>query len=198
MNLKSCLAALLLIIATPAMAASDPAATRIESLHASLISVMKEGPTLGVMGRYRRLAPVVEDAFDLPLMTRFVVGPTWSSMSETEHQALVRSFSRLTAASYAHNFDHYGGFRLELDPNVQSRGPDRIVQTKIIAQGKDPVAMVYRMRQSGGAWKVVDVYYNAISQLTTRRADFAASLAAGGEKALVAHIDQASAKLLKE
>jgi phospholipid transport system substrate-binding protein len=198
MTIKSCLAALLLLFAAPAMAASDPAAARIESLHAALISVMKEGPTLGVMGRYRRLEPVVEDAFDLPLMTKFAVGPSWSSMSETEHQALVRSFTRLTAASYAHNFDHYGGFRLEVDPNVQTRGPDRLVQTRIITRGKDPVAMVYRLRQSGGAWKVVDVFYNAISQLATRRSDFAASLDAGGERGLVAHIDQASAKLLKE
>ena len=40
---------------------------------------------------------------------------------------------------------------------------------------------MYRMRELGGSWKIIDVYYGAISQLTTRRSDFAAtSLNAGG------------------
>ena len=158
---------------------------------------MKDGPSLGVMGRYRRFQPVVEDAFDLPLMTRFAVGPSWAGMSEAERQALIRAFTRLTVASYAHNFDRFDGQQFEVIPNVQTRGPDRIVQSKLTPRGKDSVALVYRMRQNGGAWKIVDIYYDAISQLTTRRSDFAAPLAAGGEKGLVAHIDEASAKLLK-
>ena len=196
--MKSYLVAFLLLISGPATAAaSDPAAARIEAFNSSLISIMKDGPSLGVMGRYRRFQPVVEDAFDLPLMTRFAVGPSWAGMSEAERQALIRAFTRLTVASYAHNFDRFDGQQFEVIPNVQTRGPDRIVQSKLTPRGKDSVALVYRMRQNGGAWKIVDIYYDAISQLTTRRSDFAAPLAAGGEKGLVAHIDEASAKLLK-
>ncbi|HEY1559625.1 MAG TPA: ABC transporter substrate-binding protein [Caulobacteraceae bacterium] len=195
--MKSVLAALLLLFASPATAASDPAAARIEAFDASLLSIMKEGPSLGVMGRFRRFEPLVEDTFDLPLMTRFAVGPSWASMSDSEHQALIKAFTRLTAASYAHNFDRYNGERLEVTPDVQTRGVDKIVQSRLTPRGKAPVALVYRMRRSGGGWKIVDVYYDAISQLTTRRSDFAGPLASGGEKGLAAHIDAASAKLLK-
>jgi phospholipid transport system substrate-binding protein len=53
------------------------------------------------------------------------------------------------------------------------------------------------MRQSDGVWKVVDVYYGAISQLTTRRSDFAAPLASGGAKGLIAHLETTSAKLMQ-
>jgi phospholipid transport system substrate-binding protein len=195
--MKILLAALLFLIACPACAASDPAAARIEAFDSSLMGIMKEGPTLGVMGRYRRYETLVEDAFDLPLMTRFAVGPSWASMSDAEHQALIRAFTKLTAASYAHNFDSYDGERFEVIPDVQTRGPDKIVQTRLTPRGKTSVALVYRMRQSGSDWKIVDVYVAAISQLTTRRADFASPLASGGEKGLVAHIDAASAKLLR-
>jgi ABC-type transporter MlaC component len=52
------------------------------------------------------------------------------------------------------------------------------------------------MRQDGGIWKIVDVYYGAVSQLTTRRADFAAPLASGGATGLVSHLDTLVAKLL--
>lgn len=196
--MRSLLAALFVLTAGPAAAAaSDPAAARIEAFDAAVLSIMKEGPSLGVSGRYRRFEAVAADAFDLPLMTRFSVGPSWASMSEAEHQALIKAFTRLTAASYAHNFDSYSGEKFEVLPDVQTRGPDKIVQTRLTPRGKAPVTLVYRMRQSGGGWKIVDVYVDAISQLTTRRSDFAAPLAAGGEKSLVAHIDAASTKLLK-
>ena len=40
--------------------------------------------------------------------------------------------------------------------------------------GKAGVPISYRLRQSGGGWKIIDVFYrNSISQIATRRADFA-------------------------
>jgi phospholipid transport system substrate-binding protein len=184
------------LVATAAVA-GDPAAARIEAFDTALTSVMKQGPALGPKGRFHRLESVVEDAFDLPLMTRFAVGPGWAQMSDADHQALIRAFGRLTAASYAHNFDRFAGERFQVDPTVQTRGPDKVVQSRLIPTDRGPVNLTYRMRLSGGQWKIVDVYYDAISQLTTRRSDFAAPLAAGGAKGLLAHLDQASAKLLQ-
>ena len=183
---------------TSAAASADPAVARIDAFDHALIAVMKDGPTLGPKGRYQRLEPVVKETFDLPLMTKFAVGPTsWASMSDADHQALVRAFTKLTAASYARNFSHFDGERFDLTPTVQTRGPDKIVQTHLTPASGASVELSYRMRAAGGAWKVVDVYFGAISQLTTRRSDFAAPLASGGAKGLLAHLDAASAKLLQ-
>jgi len=197
MRLAAFAIAIAIAVAATSAVAGDPAAARIEGFDTALTSVMKQGPALGPKGRFHRLEPVVEDAFDLPLMTRFAVGAAWGQMSDADHQALIRAFGRLTAASYAHNFDRFAGERFEVDPTVQTRGPDKIVQAHLIPTDRGPVNLTYRMRLSGGQWKIVDVYYDAISQLTTRRADFAAPLAAGGAKGLLAHLDQASAKLLQ-
>lgn len=182
----------------PAHAAqTDPAAARIESFDRALLEVMKQGPELGAKGRLRRLEPVVEETFDLPLMTRFAVGPTWSTISESDRQALIRAFARLTAASYAHNFDRYDGERFDVSPQVQTRGPDKIVSVRLTPQGRASVQLTYRMRQADSGWKIVDVYYGAVSQLTTRRSDFAGPLSSGGPKGLVAHLEDASAKLMR-
>jgi phospholipid transport system substrate-binding protein len=60
------------------------------------------------------------------------------------------------------------------------------------------VVTAYRMRNDGGTWKIIDVYFQGtISQLTTRRSDFAAALASGGASALIAHMDAQTEKLLK-
>jgi phospholipid transport system substrate-binding protein len=71
-----------------------------------------------------------------------------------------------------------------------------VVQTKLTRPGGDPVSLTYRMRQVGGSWKIIDVYYGAISQLTTRRSDFAGPVASGGAAGLVTHLNQLTDKLL--
>ena len=59
--------------------AADPAARQIELFYAALLDTMKNGRELGIQGRYRQLAPVAEDTFDLGAMTRLTVGPAWST-----------------------------------------------------------------------------------------------------------------------
>ena len=89
---------------------------------------------------------------------------------------LVKAFARLTVASYAHNFDSYDGERFTIDPKVDTRGPDKLVKTQIAPSKGAPTDIAYRMRQSGGAWKVIDVYYKgSISELATRRSDFSSA-----------------------
>jgi phospholipid transport system substrate-binding protein len=193
-------AALLMLPAALAAAtvSNDPAAIQVDGFDSALIGAMKAGKGAGVQGRYRVLAPAVARAFDIPTMIRFAVGPTWSTIPAAQQQSLTDAFERLTVASYAHNFDSFSGERFEVDPNVMTRGPDKVVQTKITPPGAAPVTISYRMRENGGAWKIIDVFYNgSISQLTTRRSDFSATLAHGGAPALIAHLNALADKQMK-
>jgi phospholipid transport system substrate-binding protein len=180
-----------------AAAPADPAAARVDTFDAALIQTMKGGASLGVKGRDKAITPAVQAAFDLSTMTRFAVGPTWAQMTQDQRDALTAAFGRLTSASYAKNFDSFNGERFVIDPNVQTRGPDKIVQCQLIPAHDKPVALLYRMRQAPDGWKIIDVYYDGISQLTTRRADFAQPLASGGAAGLLAHLDALTTKLLK-
>jgi phospholipid transport system substrate-binding protein len=185
------------LAAGPARAATDPAASQIAAFDTALLDTMKQGSSLGAKGRYRKLSPVIERTFDLAAMTRFAVGPAWANFTTAQQQAVTDAFERLTVASYAHNFNSYGGERFEIDPNIQTRGQDKIVQTHMIRVNDTPVALIYRMRQSSGTWKVIDIYYGAISQLTTRRSDFAAPVAKGGAAGLIAHLNTLIDNLMK-
>jgi len=103
----------------------------------------------------------------------------------------VAAFRALTVAQYAKNFDGYAGEKFVELPQVETRGTDKLVKTTIGAPGGDAEAINYRLRQSGGQWKVIDVYYrNAISQLATRRSDFAGVVAKGGAPALIQHLNR--------
>jgi phospholipid transport system substrate-binding protein len=185
------------LLAAVASAEPDPAVARIDKFHDALLAVMKDGPKLGIEGRYKRLEADVDALFDLATMTKFTVGPAWTKMSAQEQTALIAAFRRMTIASYARNFNEFKGQKFVTDPTAENRVPDRLVKSQVIPAGEKPVNLVYRMRDSGGSWRVIDVIYEFVSQLATRRSDFASTVASGGAPALVKKLDEISDKLMK-
>jgi len=179
-------------MALRAAPASDPAIAKVDAFDDALLSAMKMGG--GIKARDRELTPAVQSAFDLPTMTRYAVGTSWSTMTEAQHADLVKAFERYTTANYAHNFDSFSGQKFVVQ-GVQTRGQDKIVQAQIVSPRNAPVSLMYRMHETPAGWKIIDVIYNGISQLTTRRADFA-SATAGGAASLLARLDDLTNKLL--
>ncbi len=178
-------------------APSEPTIGQIEKFHASLLDVMKKGAELGIEGRYKKLELPIAEAFDLAAMTKFAVGPAWSKMTEADHKALITAFTRMTVASYARNFDTFKGQKFVVDPKVEVRNVDRLVKSQVIPEGEKPVNLTYRMRESGGTWKVIDVIWEYVSQVATRRSDFGSTVTDGGAAALVKKLDEISDKLMK-
>jgi phospholipid transport system substrate-binding protein len=188
---------ILMPVADPAYAAvSDPAASQVQTLTASLLQSMQAGPAEPMTERYRRLEPVINQVIGLRLMTRLAVGPDWTNFSPEQQNALIAAFSRFTIATYAHNFRDFSGQKFEID-DVLSRGEDKIVRTRIIPAHDTPVNLLYRMREMDGVWKIIDVYSDGVSELTLRRDDFVAAIAAGGAPALIAHLHKVSDDLMK-
>lgn len=186
-----------LFLAAVAVANSDPAVARIEKFHDALLAAMKDGPKLGVQGRFKKLEGDVDALFDMATMTKFTVGPAWTKMTADEQKALIAAFRRMTIASYARNFNAFKGQKFVTDPKAEDRAPDRLVKAQVIPQGEKPVNLVYRMRDSGGSWRVIDVIFEFVSQLATRRSDFASTVATGGAPALVKKLDEISDKLME-
>ena len=184
---------LALAIPIPAFAQTDPARTTVQALDDGLIAIMKAKGT--AKSRSATIGPVIDRAFDLPLMTRLAVGSGWTTTAPADQQALVAAFRRMTIAQYANNFDSWSGERFAIAPQIEARGGDKLVRTTLTTPGKADIPISYRLRASGGSWKIIDVFYrNSISQIATRRSDFATVLAKGGAKALVTHLDALAAK----
>ncbi|KQS01306.1 hopanoid biosynthesis protein HpnM [Sphingomonas sp. Leaf357] len=190
--------ALLGPVAAPAGAsaqAADPAQATVKALDDGLIAIMKAGKAAGTKGRAATIGPVIDRAYDLPLMTRLSIGSVWTTIKPADQAALTAAFRRMTIGQYATNFNDFSGQSFTIDPKVEVRGGDRLVRTTLNDPKGEKVAISYRLRNSGGAWKIIDVFYrNSISQLAIRRSDFAGVLQSGGAKALVAHLDALSSK----
>ena len=185
-----CLA--LWIVSGGAQAATSEPADVVRGFYATLQGTMRDGPTLGPNGRYQRLDPIVRRTFDVGLMTRLAIGPGWGSLSAEQQRQVTAAFERYVAATYADRFDNESGERLEVI-GQQTLGGEIIVQTRIVKSSGEPVGINYLMRRSGEDWQVSDVYLDGtISELATRRSEFASILRDRGIAGLITALNQKS------
>jgi phospholipid transport system substrate-binding protein len=180
-----------------AASAADPAAAHIERFYDALLAVMKEAKKLSFDERYKHLAPSIAQTFDLGLMTRLAVGPAWTQLGADQQQRLTAAFSRYTISVYANRFDDYGGERFTVSPASIPNPNGVIVNSQLIKTNGESVSLNYLLRQEGGgSWKVIDVYLSGtVSELATRRSEFAAVLQRSGADGLVQMIEHRTAAL---
>ncbi len=187
-----CLALLMALNAAISAALAAPGGPQdtIRSFYASLERTMKEGRALGQSGRYAKLAPVVDRAFDIPAMARLSVGPSWSAMSPAQQRSVVEAFAHYVSATYADRFDTYSGEQFQV-LGQQPYGEQTIVQTRIIKPSGEPVVLNYLMRDNRGEWQIGDVYLSGmISQLATQRSEFQSILRRQGVDGLIVALNR--------
>jgi phospholipid transport system substrate-binding protein len=123
-------------------------------------------------------------------MARLSVGPSWASLTEGQRQQVTESFARYISAIYADRFDSYAGQRLEVT-GEQPAPAGAMVKSQIIKANGEPVKVDYMMRRSGEVWLISDIYLDgAISEVATRRSEFAAILKNEGVDGLIAALNR--------
>jgi phospholipid transport system substrate-binding protein len=162
----------------------------VRGFYGSLLHTMQNGRTLGQSGRYAKLAPVVNKTFDLSLMARLALGPSWTTLTPVQQQQLTEAFEHYVAATYADRFDSYAGEQLQVT-GEQPYGEQVVVETKIVKSNGEATALNYLMRQSEGGWRIADVYLDGtISQLAVQRSEFNSILRREGVDGLVLSLNR--------
>ena len=183
----------------PAGAAEQPPRTIVEQFQGGLLAVMKEAKSLGVGGRYQRLAPVIENSFHISLMTRVASAPYWKGADEARQTRLRAAFLHMSIATLATLFDGYSGQTFVVVG--ESPGPQRtrIVETRIVDPDQSFVEIDYVARQVDGRWFLVDVLVDkGISELKVRQSEYRSILKDKGVDGLIATLETKANQLLKE
>jgi phospholipid transport system substrate-binding protein len=162
----------------------------VQGLYDALLSTMKNGRTLGQSGRFTQLEPVIRRTFDIPSMARLAVGSSWATLSEAQRQQVTESFGRYISAIYADRFDSYAGQKLRVT-GEQPAAAGVMVRSQIVKANGEPVNVDCMMRRNGNAWLISDIYLDgAISEVATRRSEFAAILKNQGIDGLIAALNR--------
>ncbi len=183
---------LALQVIAPAIAAqqASPAGV-VESLHETLLSVMRNADQLGYEGRLQRLAPVLQRAYDYDQMSKVASGSFWKRFSPDQRARLADAFARMSAATYAARFDDYGGEKFVTTGTKEAPGGGTVVQTQLVRPGAETVSLDYLVKQTDEGMQIVDVFYmGGISEVANQRSQFLSVLKAGGYEQLLEALNQ--------
>ena len=193
MNTKGLLTLLILglHIAIPYASAGNQGATGIvERFHSTLLAVMKDGEKIGYQGRYGRLESVIKSSFDMPFISRTVLGKYWESLNNEQRSRFVEAFTRLSTATYAANFDSYSGEHFKMIPEKETDGGRILVQSTLIKSDGGQVQLDYLLHRTGNQWRIVNIIAEGVSDLALKRADYSAFMKSKGFEALLKKLSE--------
>jgi len=169
--------ALVFVLATsaPAAGADLSPSQVVEKLHAALLASMQSGDRLPCAQRFETLLPVVRTSFDFAFIARLAVGRYWRKLEDAQQQALITALTRMSAATYARNFDSFSGQRFETLEVKQPKKTKAVVKTLLITT-KEKVDLDYICRKTENGWKIVSVAARGVNDLSMKRAEYTSFL----------------------
>lgn len=129
--------------------------------------------------------------FDFEVMTRLAAGRYWRQADDAQQDALVEAFSTLLIRTYTNILQSNLEKTTEvaesakINQDYAMSNDDALVSARITSPSGEPVALLVRLRQDEGEWKVIDVSANGISLMVTYRGDFSREISRGGIAGLI-------------
>ncbi|MDD5272048.1 MAG: ABC transporter substrate-binding protein [Methylovulum sp.] len=183
-------AALLLAPAHAFAEETNTARQIVDNFQTQLLAVMKEGKKLGYAGRYAKLFDVVSASHDLSKIARIVVGKEWEKLSEAQQQQLVDVFSKLSVASYAHNFKDYSGEAFVFDSEETTNRGGVVIHSHLTIPDDKDVKFDYMLKEKGSSWRINNIIANGVSDLALKRSEYTSILQRDGFDALITKINE--------
>ncbi len=136
--------------------------------------------TLTVRDREQRIRGLLQDHFDIPAISRYVLGRYSVGASRQEQDTFADLFQRWLVVTYTGSVK---GFSEAAWTVVRTR-PDGaagvVVSSEIPREQSRPVEIDWRLHQDGGQYKIVDVSLEGISLVLVEREEAAAIIQRNG------------------
>jgi phospholipid transport system substrate-binding protein len=156
----------------------------------AVIAVLKERG-LSSAEKRRRIEDVVLKSVDFDTLSKLTMARNWAKLSAAQQEEFRREFREHLSATYGRRIDDYRNETVDvLGTREESRG-DQTVKTRINRGGGTADVLVdYRLRQTGGQWKIIDVVIEGVSLVANFRSQFQDLMAHGGAEHLLAVLRQ--------
>lgn len=196
--LKAIAFLLAILLSTSTVKADNPDSVGVvNTLHETLLDVMKNADALGVAGRYEKLLPSLSEAFDFEKMIRFASGSSWKTATPEQRENLVSAFTRLSVSNYAARFNGFSGEVFETLGKRDGPRDSVLVDTQIVRNPDPPVAITYVLTKTDDQWRIADLLLeNKVSEMAVRRSEYNPILRDGGPDKLTAALNTQADKLL--
>ena len=152
-----------------AVQASDPKAF-VQQLGDRTIQILNQDGS--AQQKLNALKAVLDQATDLDLVGRLVLGRSWRSASDAQREEYLRLFHGLVMQTMAERFSWYTGETFEIVGATPVDDRDTMVSTRILRpDGKPPILVDWRVRQSERGYLLIDIVAEGVSLVVTQRSE---------------------------
>ncbi len=128
---------------------------------------------------------IVDRGFDLPLISRFVLGRFWRGATEEQLAEYQELFQRGLVESYTHALVASGGTGFQVLNSQKVSETDVLVSSRLERDEGPPIGAGWRVRLIEGVPKIIDVVHEGVSLALTQRQEYASVIERRGLEGLL-------------
>jgi phospholipid transport system substrate-binding protein len=171
----------------------------ITTLSNDVLVQIKQDKTLQ-NGNIKKLMALVENKImpnvDFAKMTASTVGKNWSKATPDEKKKLEELFRALLVRTYSGAVSAVKDYKVTVKPlTITPTATSTIVKTDVVANGRQPIALNYRMQYNGTQWKITDVNVAGIWLVESYRSSFTKTVTESGIAGLIKVLEDKNAAL---
>src|SRR5215472_3142909 len=129
----------------------------------------------------KRFKTLLDKNFDMPRISRFVLGRYWNGANDKERVDFQSLFEAYVVRAYSIRFSEYSGETVKVTGS-RSDSPENVVVSSQITQPDNapPVRVDWVVRKDADAFHIVDVSVDGVSMVLTQKQEFAAVIERDG------------------
>jgi phospholipid transport system substrate-binding protein len=168
---------LLAFCMAPRLAFGDTPSEYIQETIRQVLSAMNGSVSGGEAARKQLIREIIMPRFDWPEMAKQTLGKHWDAVSARQ-QEFIAVFVDFLGSTYVGKIGSYKDEKI-LFVRETIKDNRAQVNTQIVPNTGDPMAVNYQLHRVGGEWKIYDVVVEDISLVGNYRSQFGRILAKG-------------------
>lgn len=146
--------------------------------------------TLSEDERQRRLRLLADESFDVPRMSKFVLGANWRRTTPEQRTEFVAIFAEVNFRRFLPMFtaNRTHEFKINEVRQDQKKAQLSFVNSQISRPDGPPIKVVWRVIEEPDGYKILDVVAEGVSMILTLRKEYGTVVSGQGMDALIAQL----------
>lgn len=123
----------------------------------------------------KRFAKLFNSALDIQFIGQFVLGRYWRTATPEQRQEFIDAYRELNVQTWSKRFDEFKGRNFIFKGTDASNSANQIfVNSTVPMEQGEPAKVVWRVKQIGNEFKIVDIIIENVSLAITARNEYTA------------------------
>ena len=123
--------------------------------------------------RRARFTKLFNQDLDLDFIGKFVLGRYWRTATPKQRDEFIDVYRKLNVQTWSERFNDFKGKHFEFLGTEKSKSPDQVfVNTQVPMQEGKPASVKWRVKETNGNMRIVDIIIENVSLAQTSRSEY--------------------------